>query len=266
MLMRSAVDALDVPIFLVGHDRKVQYANAAAHTLLGYPDQLLQGVPIERLLTPERRGEVRNFADVLQGGGDRRLRSAVRTREGQRVDVAMTLSACRDDDGQLLAVSTRLQALPAGRGVSPAGLRASLGADDTRPMPHPAYAETVRLPGAGRSLRDTQPEGLPAVGIAAPVSDAPPAPLQSTVRMRGSGADDPSAALTVRIEQMADRVERLERLLSTPVHKSRAQALSTLAELRTYVQQARELARRLEHPEPSDAAVGAPPPPKLPKF
>ena len=266
MLMRSAIDALDVPIFLVGHDRKVEYANGAAHALFGYPDEHLHGVPVERLLTPERRGEVRNFADVLQGGSDRRVRSAVRTREGERLEVSLTLTACRDHNDQLLAVSTRLEQLPGSGRITPQARASVLHAPSMPPgaarlNPGLGHAETLPPP-ASSSLRDTQPEGAPPANM----SSAPPAnPLDSHMRLRGSGADVPGAALTVRIEQIAERVERLEQLLATPLHKSRSQALSTVAELRAYVQQARELAAELPaSPEQPQQAVGAPPAPKLP--
>ncbi len=105
--LERAVDALDVALLLVAADRKVAYANAAAHRLFGLAEGLLPGLGIERLIVAERRGELRNFDDVLGGGGARKVRSVLRREDGARVDVTMVLEPCLDDQAHVTGVSVR---------------------------------------------------------------------------------------------------------------------------------------------------------------
>jgi PAS domain S-box-containing protein len=108
--LERAVDALDVALLLVNAERKVVYANAAAYRLFGMTagnGEGLMGTSIERLVVPERRGELRNFDDVLRGGGARRVRSVLRREDGTRVDVTMALEPCFDDQAHVSGVSVR---------------------------------------------------------------------------------------------------------------------------------------------------------------
>lgn len=105
--LERAVDALDVALLLVGADRKVAYANAAAHRLYGIGAGVLPGTGIERLVVAERRGELRNIDDVLNGGAARKVRSILRREDGSRVDVTMVLEPCLDDLSNVSGVSVR---------------------------------------------------------------------------------------------------------------------------------------------------------------
>jgi len=110
--LERAVDALDVALLLVGTDRKVVYANAAAYRLYGIGAGVLPGTGIERLVVPERRGELRNIEDVLAGGGARKVRSMLRRDDGSRVDVTMVLEPCFDEQANVSGVSVRYYDAP----------------------------------------------------------------------------------------------------------------------------------------------------------
>jgi PAS domain S-box-containing protein len=108
--LQRAVDALDQALLLVNGERKIAYANAAAQRLFGYApgaESSLLGLSVDRLVVNERRGELRNFEDVLGGGGARRVRSVLRREDGTRVDVTMALEPSLDEHGSVSAVSVR---------------------------------------------------------------------------------------------------------------------------------------------------------------
>jgi len=105
--LERAVDHLDIPLLLISPERRVSYANAAAHRLFGLKNNGLEGASLERLSVPERRGELRNIDEVLAGGGARKVRSVVRREDSTRVDVTMIVEPCFDEDGGVVAASIR---------------------------------------------------------------------------------------------------------------------------------------------------------------
>jgi PAS domain S-box-containing protein len=109
--LERAVDHLDIALLLVAPDRRVSYANAAAYRLLGLRPGQLDGAPLDRLTVPERRGELRNIDDVLNGGSARKVRSAVRREDGTRVDVTMIVEPCFDEHARVVAASVRYEAV-----------------------------------------------------------------------------------------------------------------------------------------------------------
>jgi PAS domain S-box-containing protein len=109
--LERAVDHLDIALLLIAPERRVSYANAAAHRLFGLKNSALEGASLERLSVPERRGELRNIDEVLAGGGARKVRSAVRREDGTRVDVTMIIEPCFDEEGRVVAASIRYDAV-----------------------------------------------------------------------------------------------------------------------------------------------------------
>lgn len=145
--LQRAVDALDVALLLTDAERKVVYANAAAQRLFGFTPGAqisLLGLSIERLVVNERRGELRNFDDVLAGGGARRVRSVLRREDGARVDVTMALEPCFDDQGQVSGVSVRYFEAPQHTlrpGLSTSKPPLGMGVPMASPVP-PAFPQT----------------------------------------------------------------------------------------------------------------------------
>lgn len=128
----DTVDSLDVAVILIGADRTVAYGNAAAHHLFGLQDGGLIGAQVENLLPPERRGELRNFDDVLGGGGARKVRSALKRVDGQRLDISMVIEPCLDEEGRVAAVTVRYYQGPLSSARPPsARTRPPLGMDDS---------------------------------------------------------------------------------------------------------------------------------------
>lgn len=109
--LRLTANDLDVALLLVGRDHRISFANAAAHQLLGYPYGGLHRLPLERLIPPARLGELQNVDAVLAGQASRRVRSLVTRASGGIVEVGLTLEPCRDDVGQVVAVSLRYELL-----------------------------------------------------------------------------------------------------------------------------------------------------------
>jgi PAS domain S-box-containing protein len=127
-------DSLDVAMVLVGADRKVSYGNAAAHQLLGLPSGQLVGSGAERLVAPERRGELQNLDDVLQGGAARKVRTLLRRPDGERFSATLIIEPYHDEGGGLAAVSVRYEAVGAARPSRPSQTPRS-GAESGRPRP-----------------------------------------------------------------------------------------------------------------------------------
>lgn len=107
--LERAVDHLDVALLLVAPDRRISYANAAAYRLFGLKPGQFDGATLDRLSTPERRGELRNIDEVLGGGGARKVRSVVRREDGTRVDVTMIVEPCFDEQSHVVAASVRYE-------------------------------------------------------------------------------------------------------------------------------------------------------------
>lgn len=166
--LERAVDALDIALLLVGSDRKVVYANAAAHRLYGIGTGVLPGTGIERLVVAERRGELRNIDDVLAGGGARKVRSILRRDDGSRIDVTMVLEPCLDDHGSVSGVSVRYYDAPHSSvrpGITaskpPLGMNAPSGFATSPPVLTPTGPLPSLLPDTSRSQSRLAPARQP---------------------------------------------------------------------------------------------------------
>ena len=236
--LQRAVDALDVALLLVSAERRVVYANAAAQRLFGFTpgaEQSLLNLSIDRLVVNERRGELRNFDDVLGGGGARRVRSVLRREDGTRVDVTMALEPCFDDQTRVTGVSVRYFDAPQ---------------HSARPVPRSSK------PPLGMGLPPSSP--LPPPASRAP-SVAPSSPLGSRVEAQGSlsGSREPRAStsesrlaaarpphemLQSRLQKVQQNLEWLAERMSVPASiaplddtRERARAILALEEARGLV-------------------------------
>lgn len=246
--LERAVDALDVALLLIADDRRVAYANAAAHRLYGLGAGQLHGLGVERLIVPERRGELRNFEDVLSGGGGRKVRSVLRREDGVRVDVTMVLEPCFDDHAQVSGVSVRFYDAPQ-QSMRP-GLSASkppLGMDNvpgrTPPPPLGAYAPPKTPDPSRHSVR------IP-----------PDDPSRSSSRLAPARVPDGQRS---RLTRVLRNLQWLEERLTVPVSlapfddpKERGRALLIAGETRGLVEEALSAL---------DADTEIPPAPRMPK-
>ena len=251
--LERAVDALDVALLLIADDRRVAYANAAAHRLYGLSPGLLQGLDVERLIVPERRGELRNFEDVLTGGGGRKVRSVLRREDGARVDVTMVLEPCFDDQARVSGVSVRYYDAPQ-HSVRP-GLTASkppLGMDGSA-------GRTPAPPGASMapSSRSVVPGLAAAPSLRAPGLD----PSRSASRLSPARVLDAQRA---RLTRMLRNLQWLEERLTVPVSlaplddpRERGRALLMAGETRGLIEEALQAL---------DAETEIPPAPRMPKL
>jgi PAS domain S-box-containing protein len=181
--LQRAVDALDVALLLTSAERKVVYANAAAQRLFGFTpgaEISLLGLSIDRLVVNERRGELRNFDDVLSGGGARRVRSVLRREDGARVDVTMALEPCFDEQGCVSAVSVRYFEAPQHSqrpGLSTSKPPLGMGVPMSSPLPPPLRSSSLPAP-SGSGLRDAVPKSESRLAAARPPHEM----LQSRLR------------------------------------------------------------------------------------
>lgn len=239
--LERAVDALDVALLLVNAERRVVYANAAAYRLFGMPSsppEGLMGASIERLVVPERRGELRNFEEVLRGGGARRVRSVLRREDGTRVDVTMALEPCFDDQSRVSGVSVRYGDAPKH------SLRPSLASP--RPplgmgMPSQAPAAPPRIP-------------------------TPPAPRTESLRSesRLAPARVPHEMLRSRLAKVLQNLEWLEERLSIPASVAPLDETRERARTMLMVEEARGLVN--ESLTMLDAEEQIPPAPRIPRL
>ncbi len=100
----NAVIEHEFPMFVLGRDLRVRFANYKAHRLLGYEHGTLNGLRVEQVMAPSRRRETCNVNAVLSGKAPRRWSSAVRALDGSIIQVNFSLEPCLDDHGQVVAV------------------------------------------------------------------------------------------------------------------------------------------------------------------
>jgi PAS domain S-box-containing protein len=229
--LQRAVDSLDVALLLISAERKVAYANAAAQRLFGFTpgaEVSLLGLSIDRLVVNERRGELRNFDDVLAGGGARRVRSVLRREDGARVDVTMALEPCFDDHARVTGVSVRYFEAPQHTirpGLSTSKPPLGMGVPMSSPLPPP-------LP--------TQP--ALSLQSPTPVLKGSSFPLPPKSESRLSAARPPHEMLQSRLRKVLQNLEWLSERLSAPASvaplddtRERARTILTLEEARGLV-------------------------------
>jgi hypothetical protein len=197
------------------------------------------------LVAPERRGELRNFDDVLQGGGARRVRSVLRREDGTRVDVTMALEPCFDDLARVSGVSVRYGDVP----------KHSL---------RPSFAPSKPPLGMGVP----SPLGFPSPP---PRSKQPPPPLPPQARGAESQrsesrlvpAQGANEMLRSRLAKVLQNLEWLEERLSVPASVAPLDETRERARTMLAVEEARGLVS--ESLTMLEAEEQIPPAPRIPR-
>jgi len=104
--LAAIVDSADDAIIAKDLDGVIQSCNRAAERLYGYSSDELIGKPVRLLVPPERQSEEDEILERLRRGERIEHFETVRvTKDGRRVDVALTLSPIRDDAGRIVGAS-----------------------------------------------------------------------------------------------------------------------------------------------------------------
>ena len=270
--LESAVDNIDVALLVVAADYTVSYANFAAHKMFGMAHGRLEGTPMEQLIVPERRAELRNLGDVLGGGGARRVRSVLKREDGTRIDVAMTLEPCLDAAGAVGAVSVRYEVMPAGRTTLTPSVRSSLPPQQRVRFVNSSSPEARRSPPPLGMAQASMPPAGAAASSWPPRREPPPLPTATTPTMPAPRPSEPRLSRTRTATELEHRLARLQRhlqwleeRLSVPSSiqplddpRERARAMLVVSESRGLVQESLE--------ELESELRELPAPPKMPKL
>jgi PAS domain S-box-containing protein len=104
--LAALVDSANDAIIAKNLDGVIQSCNAAAERLFGYSSLELIGQPVGILIPPERRSEGEDILARLRRGERIEHFETVRmTRDGRRVDIALTVSPVKDGNGKIVGAS-----------------------------------------------------------------------------------------------------------------------------------------------------------------
>ena len=102
-IIRSSQDA----IISKDLDGIITNWNAGAQAIYGYTADEVVGQPIELLAPPEYKAEIYEILEQIKRGERVANRETARvTKDGRRIDVALSVSPIRDSDGRIIAAST----------------------------------------------------------------------------------------------------------------------------------------------------------------
>jgi PAS domain S-box-containing protein len=104
--LAALVDSADDAIIAKTLDGVIQSCNAAAERLFGYSSAELVGQAVRMLIPPDRQSEEDDILARLRRGERIEHFETVRvTKDGRRVDVALTISPVRDETGRIIGAS-----------------------------------------------------------------------------------------------------------------------------------------------------------------
>ena len=104
--LAALVDSADDAIIAKDLNGIIQSCNPAAERLFGYTCEELVGQPVRILIPPDRLSEEDDILDRLRRGeGIEHFETVRLTKDGRRIDVALTISPVRDDSGRIIGAS-----------------------------------------------------------------------------------------------------------------------------------------------------------------
>jgi PAS domain S-box-containing protein len=104
--LAAIVDSADDAILSKDLDGVIQSANASAERLFGYTADELVGRPVRMLIPPDRQSEEDDIlARVRMGQRVEHFETVRMTKDGRRLDVALTVSPVRDHAGLIIGAS-----------------------------------------------------------------------------------------------------------------------------------------------------------------
>ncbi|HWC45757.1 MAG TPA: PAS domain S-box protein, partial [Casimicrobiaceae bacterium] len=93
---RRVIETSSDAILITDPDRRIAFANSAAHQLFGYPRDTLIGMRVADTLPPEMRDSVSAFEAAALGGTPQRYETVVLRSTGERRTVSVSTSPLRE--------------------------------------------------------------------------------------------------------------------------------------------------------------------------
>ena len=105
--LAAIVDSAEDAILAKDLQGKILYWNASAERMYGYRADEIVGESISRLVPPDREGEIARILEtVARGERVERFETVRRTKDGQSLDVSLTVSPIRSADGRVVGASS----------------------------------------------------------------------------------------------------------------------------------------------------------------
>jgi PAS domain S-box-containing protein/diguanylate cyclase (GGDEF)-like protein len=104
--LAAVVASTDDAVMTMTSDGVITSWNAAAQRLFGYPSEMAVGQAVGMLVPPERTGEEERIIEQVRCGERVQDRETRRVRrDGRVIDVSLTVSAIREDDGRVVEIA-----------------------------------------------------------------------------------------------------------------------------------------------------------------